>query len=648
MALHFANTDNVTDDATLALEAPRTLATTQVGNSQYLFATGINDNGLSVFSVLGDGTVTNVDNVFDDGTLELQGAESVTTAAVSGTTYLFASGFLDNGVSVFAVSADGTLTNVDNVNDDTTLELEGADGMVATVVDGNPFLFVAGFLDNGVSVFSIAADGTLTNVDNVTDDATLELNGAESVTTAVIGGVTYLFVTSSVDDGVSVFSVAADGTLSNVHNVTDDATLELDRASSAATAVIGGTTYLFVSGSQDDGVSVFSVANNGSLTNVANVSDDTTLQLDGASAVSTALIGEQAYLFVTGFFDNGVSAFSIAANGAIAHVGSISDNAVLELQAPIDVTTAVIGGVPHLLVAGQVDDGVSIFSLANENVSALGDVLWQHSDGTVATAARELPSVSNTWQIEATTDFDGDGDGDILWRHVDGLVVTWEMENGLFFTNHNVEGAPDTWNIEGTGDFDGDGDADVIWRHEEGAVVTWEMEDGTYVQNHNIAFASTGWEIDGTGDFDGDGDDDIIWRHAEGAVVTWEMEDGAYVQNHNIAEASTSWQIDGTGDFDGDGDADILWRHSSGAVVFWEMQEGEFVTNHNLPLVPSSWQIEGTEDFDSDGHSDILWRHSSGEVVTWEMEDGAIARTPNFGIVPNAWQIKGTAEFDLA
>ena len=100
--------------------------------------------------------------------------------------------------------------------------------MTTAVVGGNTYLFVAGLVDDGVSVFAVAPDGTLTNVDNVSDDATRELNGAIGVTTAVIAGITYLFVMGLFDDGVSVFAVAADGTLTSVDDVTDDATLELD------------------------------------------------------------------------------------------------------------------------------------------------------------------------------------------------------------------------------------------------------------------------------------------------------------------------------------------------------------------------------------------------------------------------------------
>jgi 6-phosphogluconolactonase (cycloisomerase 2 family) len=647
MALHVTNTANVIDNGTLNLDDAAGVATAVVGGTTYLFVPGPLDNGVSVFAVGPTGTLTNVGNVSDDGTLELAQAAGVATAVVGGTTYLFVAGLVDDGVSVFSVAADGTLTNVDNVGDDATRELNGAIGVTTAAIAGTTYLFVTGLFDDGISVFSVAADGTLTSVDDVSDDATVELDAPHVAATAVVGGATYLFVPAAIDDGISVFAVANDGTLANVGNVGDDATLELDGAVGATTAVVGGVTYLFVSGGEDDGVSVFSVAADGSLTNVDNVADDATLGLDGAGFMSTAVIGGVTYLFVGAFSDDAVTVFRIGADGTLTHDSTIADGGARELDAVTCVTIASIGGTPHLFAAGQFDDGVSVFALAG-SVASLGDVLWQHNDGTVATAARELPSISSVWQIEGAGDFDADGDADILWRHDGGQVVTWEMQNGQLLATHSLAVGSGGWGIEHLGDFDGDGDADILWRHTGGAVVTWEMEDGAFVRTHSIASAPPAWRIDGTGDFDGDGDADILWRHTTaGAVVTWEMEDGEFVQSHSIASASTAWQIRGTGDFDGDGDADILWHHTNGAVVFWEMQGGALVTNRNLPAVGTSWQIRGTEDFDSDGDADILWRNDDGTVVTWQMQDGALARTENFGQVSNSWQIRGTGEFDL-
>ena len=82
-------------------------------------------------------------------------------------------------------------------------------------------MFSSGANDGGVSVFSVAANGALTNVDNVIDDATSKIAGPQGMTTAVVGGTTYLFVTGYHDDGVGVFSVAANGDLTNVFNVQD-------------------------------------------------------------------------------------------------------------------------------------------------------------------------------------------------------------------------------------------------------------------------------------------------------------------------------------------------------------------------------------------------------------------------------------------
>jgi hypothetical protein len=379
----------------------------------------------------------------------------------------------------------------------------------------------------------------------------------------------------------------------------------------------------------------------------------------GGNAAAIAMAeNSRTVTTVTATDPNGdLPAFSIVggADAALfrinASTGALSFAAAPNFEAPSDADANNSYVVQVRASAGGLFDEQTItVNVADEDESlpSIGDVLWRHSDGTVATANHVLGVVPNTWRIATTGDLDGDRDTDIVWRHQDGMVVTWEMEDGQYLTNHNIAYASTGWEIIDTGDLDADGDADVLWRHREGAVVTWEMEDGQYLTNHNIAYASTGWEIDGLGDFDGDGDSDVIWRHRDGAVVTWEMEDGAYVRNHSIAFASTAWQIQGTGDFDGDGDDDILWRHQEGAVVAWEMDGGAHASSRSIAVASTAWQIDGLGDFDADGDADILWRHSGGTAVTWEMEDGELIRTDNFGVVSNAWEVVRTGEFDLA
>ena len=89
---------------------------------------------------------------------------------------------------------------------------------------------------------------TLVNTFNAFDFGTLELDTPFAVTTATIGGTTYVFVAAVVDSGVSVFSLAANGTLDNTDNVTDAGALELSSTTSVTTAVLNGVVYLFVAG----------------------------------------------------------------------------------------------------------------------------------------------------------------------------------------------------------------------------------------------------------------------------------------------------------------------------------------------------------------------------------------------------------------
>ena len=379
------NVDNVTDDATLELNGATSVTTAVVDGTTYLFVAALDDDGVSVFRVGDTGTLANVTNVLDDATLELNGATSVTTAVAGGTTYLFVAGADDDGVSVFRVGDTGTLANVTNVTDDSSLELDNAQSVTTAEVDGTTYLFVAGFNDSGVSVFNVANDGMLSSRVNVTDAGDLELNGAASVTTAVVSDTTYLFVAGFTDDGVSVFRVGDTGALANVTNVTDDGSLELNGSASVTTAVVSDTTYLFVAGLLDNGVSVFRVGDTGALANVTNVSEAGSLELLGAQSVTTAEVADTTYLFVAGRTDDGVSMFRIDDTGALTNVTNVTDGGSLELAGAISVTTAVVANTTYLFVAGFFDNGVSVFRVEDAAAPTFGS--QTASDQTFALCA---------------------------------------------------------------------------------------------------------------------------------------------------------------------------------------------------------------------------------------------------------------------
>ena len=176
------------------------------------------------------------------------------------------------------------------INDD-QLQLEGAFGIRPVTVGEQTFIYVAGRLDGGLSAFEVGSDSSLTNTQNIDDgvpDRPLQLRGATHLTSITVGTSQYLYVTGSLDDGLSVFKIESDGTLSNIQNINDSVapSLELDGVSGKpAVATVGDFTFLITSGDDDNGLSVFRVGPDGKLLNTDNISDDAALNLNDAHDV---------------------------------------------------------------------------------------------------------------------------------------------------------------------------------------------------------------------------------------------------------------------------------------------------------------------------------------------------------------------------
>lgn len=363
------------DDPGLELSGARALVTGNVGGQTFLFCAGLNDDGVSSFAALANGALVNTHNLDDanDPAFELLGAEALATAIVSAdggdsVTFLFVAGRVDNGISVFSVSDDGFMSQGQKIDDsqDPALELLGVSGIATAIIRDTTFVFAAGRTDNGISVFEFdlaSSPGPLVSIVNLDDsaDPALELAGAVALTTAVVGTKTFLFVAGAADDGISVFQVAANGALTNVDNVSDDATLNLNNVVEIGVAKIAGTTYLFTAASEDNGVSVFAVAADGTLINVANIDDgdDPDFELEGASGVAIAQIGGEAFLFVPGADDNGISVFRIDVTGLT--INGTSGNDVINA----------LDSAPSQLLPSELGDVINGFG-GNDTLEGLG------------------------------------------------------------------------------------------------------------------------------------------------------------------------------------------------------------------------------------------------------------------------------------
>lgn len=300
----------------------------------YVFVAGRSDDGVQVFSLGQDGSLTTAFDIdaTDDSGYPLDFAADLWTASIGGVDLLFVAAANDDTVSVFQIGSGGTLTLVDKVSDtdDVSYFMDfDADnvlhsGISVGMAGQYTFMFTPGNADGGVSVFQVGAGGTLTNVENEASVGA-NLSGAAQTLPVEINGNTFLVVGTDGNNGLTVFSVSSAGALAQVDRFDDDATSQLDGVSGLAHAAVGGTDYIFATGYIDQGVSVFEISSAGALTNIFNLPDDASLSIGQAANLHVQKIGGDTYLFVAGHLDDAISVFAVSGDGTLTEVATITD-----------------------------------------------------------------------------------------------------------------------------------------------------------------------------------------------------------------------------------------------------------------------------------------------------------------------------------
>ena len=229
-------------------------------------------------------------------------------------------------------------------------------------------------------------------------------------------------------------------------------------------------------------------------------------------------------------------------------------------------------------------------------------------------------------------DFNGDSKADLVWQHTDGTIAAWFMD-GLSLTggalfSPSSPGDID-WRIVGNADFNGDSKPDLIWQHTDGSIAGWFM-DGVNLAGGALFNPSTpgdrNWRVVSSGDFNGDYKPDLVWQHTDGSIAAWLMDglnltDGALF--NPSAPSDMNWRIVGSGDFNGDSKPDLVWQHADGSLAAWFM-DGVNLTAGSLfnPSGPgdAKWRIVGVGDYNGDSKPDLVWQHADGSIAIWFMD----------------------------
>jgi 6-phosphogluconolactonase (cycloisomerase 2 family) len=174
----------------------RGMVADNINGIDFLFVANKHGNVIETFKILNNGSLERVSLVEDTDKTFLGTAITLQVIHMKKASYLFIGGLEETpGLSSFKIEDDGKLTHIIAIKDNDTIHTDGIIGMSTHIIKGKTFLYTSGFQDNGVSSFRIYENGTFKNINNISDNTTDRyLTGAYPVTGVTLGNNKYIIV----------------------------------------------------------------------------------------------------------------------------------------------------------------------------------------------------------------------------------------------------------------------------------------------------------------------------------------------------------------------------------------------------------------------------------------------------------------------
>lgn len=321
----------------------------------YFYAAGAGSDAIVVLTLDANGTLTPVGTVPDSGAITLDGSSALDTFEIGGTQFLVASGSVDDGITVFSLSDTSPfLTFADRAlqTDNAAYNLDNPFDVEFVDTGSGTFIYVSGFNSNGLSVFSVAADGSLTNVQNIddTDNAAFELDGALGLRQFSRGSTDYLVAAGLFDDGISVFSInSATGALTNVANLGGTS---LDGVQYVDAVTIDGRTFIYAGAADADAVDVIEF--DGSSLNIVQTLQSSSL-LNFSTGAEIIEAGDKLLLAVSSWLSASIEVFEISTDpfgidtGTLTPLETLNDGSDGALDGSVNARTVVVDGKTFLV-----------------------------------------------------------------------------------------------------------------------------------------------------------------------------------------------------------------------------------------------------------------------------------------------------------
>ncbi len=272
--------------------------------------------------------------------------DQMTIAGQSAVLVMGASGARLSGLSVAANGSFGAAVQVPGT----------VAGSIASqtslALGGQTFVYVNKMGNGDLLGYRMLPDGSAVEVEDLAARGDYQGVDVRAMTSAVVGGVTYLLALSTSSEGLRSFRVQADGGLVAVSSLGAAGGLGISAPSAIETVQLGARTFALVAAAGSSSISVIEVTAAGRLTLSDHIIDTLDTRFQGVQAMTSVTMNDRVLIFAGGG-DQGISLLTLLPDGKLLLLDQQLAMQGLKIDNITALAASVSGGKVDLYIAGE-------------------------------------------------------------------------------------------------------------------------------------------------------------------------------------------------------------------------------------------------------------------------------------------------------
>lgn len=270
----------------------------------FLLPLGRNDDNFALFDLTG-GSLS-LTTVMSDSTGVFERGFTGDGISVGGREYFITTGFGRDGIDIFELESDNSVSFVRTLGDNPFLKLEDVTAIHTTSVFGKPTLVTGTGLQTGLQVFWFSAAGNLGQTERLVPREIDGLTGITDIDSVQIDDRAFVAVAGAGSDSIGVFRISDNRKLNLLQTERDTGNTRFENVQALEIFESDERVFLLAGGA-DDGVTLFEMNFRGKLVELETFADQFDTALKSVSSISVRVEGDTAYAYVGSLREGGVT-----------------------------------------------------------------------------------------------------------------------------------------------------------------------------------------------------------------------------------------------------------------------------------------------------------------------------------------------------